>query len=134
MRRTILTAAVLSLLVPAMARAQRPTPAAADTARPTAQDFDRLVRDATLRQGFFDLYEKADKLYLVVPRERLGQEFLLSYQIARGIGASGLFGGTMLNIFETSLVALERHGDRVYLVQRPHRFTAADSATRSDFH
>lgn len=45
-------------------------------------------------------------------------------KIAQGIGANGLFGGTMLNLFEANVVALERHGEQVFLVQRPHRFTA----------
>ena len=48
----------------------------------------------------------------------------MNFEIARGIGAGGLYGGTMLNIFEASIVAFERHGDRIYLVQRPHRFVA----------
>jgi len=52
-------------------------------------------------------------------------------KIAQGIGAGGLFGGTMLDIFEGKIMALERHGDRVFLVQRPHRFTAvSDPAAR----
>jgi hypothetical protein len=89
--------------------------------------FADLVSGAVHRPGFFDTYEKGDNLYLVVPRDRLGQDFLMAYEIARGIGAAGLFGGTMLDIFEGHLVALERHGDRVFLVQRPHRFTARRS-------
>ena len=35
-----------------------------------------------------------------------------------------LYGGTMLNIFEGKVVALERHGNTLYLVQKPHRFPA----------
>ena len=54
----------------------------------------------------------------------LGQPFAL--KIAQGVGSNGLFGGTMLSIFEGSVVALERYGDRVFLVQRPHRFTARE--------
>jgi hypothetical protein len=105
---------------------QRP---AADTAARAGQDFARLTRDATRSSGFFDFYQKPGVLYLALPRERLGQEFLVNFQIAQGIGASGLFGGTMLSIFESKLVAFERHGERVYLVQRPHRYRARDAAT-----
>ena len=43
-------------------------------------------------------------------------------KIARGIGTSGVFGGTMLDIFEGRLVAFERHGDKIYFVKRQHRF------------
>jgi hypothetical protein len=88
--------------------------------------FDEVVKGATRRAGFFDAYEKGESLFLVIPAERLGRDFLMEFKIAQGVGARGLFGGTMLSIFEGNVVALERHGDRVFLVQRPHRFTARE--------
>ncbi len=105
-----------------------PRPPAAQAARPDngLRPFAELTRGAEERSGFFDTYEKGDKLWIAVPQERLGEEFLVTYEIAQGIGAGGLFGGTMLNIFEGSIVAFERYGDRVFLVQRPHRFTGGD--------
>jgi hypothetical protein len=87
------------------------------------KDFEELTEDATAREGFFDTYEKSDKLYMAIPQDRLGEEFLLAFQIAQGIGGRSLYGGTMLDIFEGALVSLERHGDRVYLIRQPHRFT-----------
>ncbi len=51
---------------------------------------------AGARPGFFDTYQKEDKLYLAIPRDRLGKDFLMEMKIAQGIGANGLFGGTML--------------------------------------
>ena len=108
--------------------AARPAGAPAQEApRPAAGPFKpwaEVTKDATRRQGWLDTYEKGDALYLAVPRDRLGKDFLISYQISQGVGAAGLFGGTMLNIFEGSVVALERHGDRVFLVRKPTRFTA----------
>lgn len=97
---------------------------AAPAQRSPFKPFDEVVRDAVRRDGFFETYEKGDQLFLVVPKERLGEKFLMGYQIAEGIGAAGLFGGTMLDIFEGSIVALERHGERVFLVRHPSRFTA----------
>ena len=86
--------------------------------------FADLVKGATRREGYFETYEKGENLYLVIPKDRLGKDFLMEMKIAQGIGAAGLFGGTMLNIFEGQVMALERRGDRVMLVQRPHRYTA----------
>ncbi|MGH7608099.1 MAG: zinc-dependent metalloprotease [Gemmatimonadales bacterium] len=113
-------------------RPASPTPAAGrDSAGGGLKQFADVVRGAVHRPGLFDTYQKGEHLYLVIPPDRVGQEFLLVYEIAQGIGAAGLFGGTMLDIFEGHLVALERHGDRVFLVERPHRFTAkGDSAAR----
>lgn len=86
--------------------------------------FAKLIDGAEIIEGFFTFYQKDDKLMLAVSEEQLDNEFLLNYQIARGIGASGLYGGTMLNIFESELVALRKQNNRIMLVKKPHRYTA----------
>jgi len=88
------------------------------------EDFEELVEGAEVSPGFFDLYTKEGRLYLAVPADRLGQDFLMDMRVARGVGAAGLFGGTTLGSSEMSLMAFEKHGEDVYLVQRPHRFGA----------
>ena len=89
--------------------------------------FETVVGDAEMQEGFFDVYEKTDKLFLAIPQDKLDKDFLLTFEIARGIGARGLFGGTMLNIFEGKLVTFERRGNTVLLVQKPHRYPAEAS-------
>lgn len=86
--------------------------------------FEEVVRGATAREGFLDTYEKGDHLWLAVPPDRLGKDLLLVPRLDRGIGAGGLFGGLMFDRQAASIVAFERHGDRVFLVKRAHRFTA----------
>jgi hypothetical protein len=96
------------------------------------EDFAELTEGAEVHEGFLDLYAKDGKLYVAVPRERLGENFLMEYKIARGVGANYLFGGLMLSVFEqgfdSDVMALEKHGKKLYLVQRPHRFTAERDA------
>ncbi len=118
------------LAVPALLAAQQPAPAGG--APPAAQrpagalrPFAELTKDAVVRKGFFDTYQKDDKLYLAIPKDRLASDFLMEMKLAQGIGTAGLYGGTMLNLFEGNLVSIERHGDQVFLVQKPHRFTGA---------
>ena len=120
---------------PAAIAAQQPQQPAAGApasapARPASpyRNFGDLTKDAVVRTGFFDTYQKEDKLYLAIPKNRLGQEFLMEMKIAQGIGANGLFGGTMLSLFEANIVAIERHGEQLFLVQKPHRFTARNNA------
>jgi hypothetical protein len=122
------TAAAASAAHPAGAPAAEAPHPAAGPYKPWAD----VTKDATRRQGWLDTYEKGDALYLAVPKERLGKDFLISYQISQGIGAANLFGGTMLNIFEGSVVAMERHGDRVFLVRRPIRFTAPEGSPAAE--
>jgi hypothetical protein len=113
----------------ASAPAQAGAPQAGAPSRASGlRPFAELTRDATERSGFFDTYEKGDALYMAVPKEWLDRDFLLTFQIAQGIGAGGLFGGTMLNIFEGSVVAFEQHGERLFLVQKPVRFTAPEGS------
>ena len=125
------------LALPAALAAQQPAqPAPGGGAPPAAarpagglRPFGELTKDAVVRTGFLDTYQKDDKLYLAVPKSRLGSNFLMEMKLAQGIGTAGLYGGTMLNLFEANVVALERHGDQIFLVQKPHRYTAvSDSA------
>ena len=86
--------------------------------------FAELIKDATYREGFVDMYEKEGKLYFAITPDMLNKEFLMNFEISQGIGSSGLYGGTMLNIFEGSLVTLEKHEGKIFLVQKPHRYVA----------
>lgn len=131
--RRLLTSILVA--IPAALSAQQPQgqPAAAATppaARPASpyKNFAELTKDAVVRTGYLDSYQKEDKLYLAIPRDRLGKDFLMEMKLAQGIGANGLFGGTMLSIFEANVVSIERHGEQLFLVQRPHRFTAVNNA------
>ena len=97
------------------------------------EDFAELTEGAAVHEGYFDLYEKDGKLWLAIEPDRLGEDFLMEYKIAQGVGANFLFGGLMLSFFESDVVAIEKRGQRLLLVQRPHRFTATgdDRAARA---
>lgn len=86
--------------------------------------FEALAEGATHVGGFLEAYRKGDKLYLAITPDQLGRDFLVDYRVAQGIGARGVFGGTTTSYFEMDLVAIEKHGERVFLVKRPHRFGA----------
>ena len=88
------------------------------------KNFRDLTREALQRTGFFDTWQTSDHLYLAIPESRLGEHFLFASQLSRGIGVRGLVGGRMAEK-EGNIVALERFGDKVYLLQKPVRFTAS---------
>ncbi|MGH7559696.1 MAG: zinc-dependent metalloprotease [Gemmatimonadales bacterium] len=128
-------AILAALAAPALLAAQQPAqpqagapPAGAQRPAGALRPFAELTKDAVVRKGFLDTYQKDDKLFLAIPRERLGADFLMEMKLAQGVGAAGLYGGTMLNLFEGNIVALERHGDQIFLVQKPHRFNAPGDA------
>jgi hypothetical protein len=116
---------------PATPPGTAPNAAAAQGApqqRPGPRPFAEVTKGAEVRTGFFDTYEKDDKVYIAVPRERLGKDFLMEMKLAQGIGANGLYGGTMLNLFEANIMSLERRGDQIFLLQKPSRFTGGRDA------
>lgn len=112
------------VVVPPSSGSASPLTSSGDQKSGDFQDFGTLTAGSVFRVGFFDTYEKGNHLYLMVPPERYGKDLLLTFTVAQGVGARWLLGGLMLNIFDGYIVAFERHGDNVYLLQRPHRFTA----------
>lgn len=119
-RHTLTLACMLFLFFAGTAFAQEGGEEEADT----TDQFAELIEETTHQEGFIDTYTKDGTLYLAIPRDMLNEEFLMNYEIAQGIGSSGLYGGTMLNIFEGNLVAFEEHEGKIFLVQRPHRYKA----------
>lgn len=101
-------------------------PASAE--EPAKKSFAELVAGATERKGLFDTWEKGDHLYLAIPSERLGRELLLVPRIRQGIGAEGLYANIMFTRLEASVIAFERRGERVFLLELPHRFTADEGS------
>ena len=90
--------------------------------------YEELTKDAEQYEGYFDLYQKEDNLYLSVPTDRLNEQFLMNFELARGIGSAGLYGGSMLSYFEGLLVSFEKHEGKIKLVQHPHRYTADENS------
>lgn len=88
----------------------------------------RVTAASKRHSGFFEIYQKGDQLYLVVPRQQLGQEFLLHARIARGIGIAPLFTGLLtLN----APVSLSEHDGRVYLLRHQLNLTARGELGRA---
>jgi hypothetical protein len=119
-----LSVALVALLsAPRLTVAQQ-DPSGDDEPETPFADFEAIAENAEHMPGFFDMYAKEGKLWMAVPQEMLGDGFMLDTRVAQGIGASGLYGGTTLEYFEMGLMAIEHHGERAYLMRRPHQFMA----------
>ncbi len=92
----------------------------------SGNDYEKITKEAKKYEGYFDLYHNDDKLYLSVPADRLKEQFLMNFELARGIGSSGLYGGSMLNYFEGLLVSFESHEGKLFLLMHPHRYKAEE--------
>ena len=129
MKRTLLIFMCAAWLFSACSTTQKAADNQNDSAQSSSQaEYEKLIKDAEKYEGYFDLYQKDDKLYLSVSEDQLNQPFMMNFELARGIGAAGLYGGTMLNIFEGLLVSFEKHEGKIMLVQHPHRYKADPSS------
>ncbi|MEX0719062.1 MAG: zinc-dependent metalloprotease [Balneolaceae bacterium] len=128
MKKTLLLLCGLILLIPEFSLAQKGKKNAEDEKE---VKFDELIKDAEKIEGLFDLYHTEDKLYMALDEKALDKDFLMNFEIARGIGASGLYGGTMLNIFEGLLVSLQKEEGKIFLMQKPHRYVAEEGSPAS---
>ncbi len=126
--KKVLTLFAAALFFVSCAASQNATKSESSAAEKESSEneYTKLIKDAEKYEGFFDLYQKESNLYISVPKERLDKKFLMNFEIATGIGSSGLYGGTMLNIFEGLLVSFEKHEGKIFLIQHPHRYTAEE--------
>jgi hypothetical protein len=83
--------------------------------------WDEAIKGAEKLDGFFTVYRKPDELLFAVRKEQLEREFLGVFTLSQGIGTAFVLGGLPLN---DRLLAFERHGDRLLLLERNTRFTA----------
>jgi len=90
--------------------------------------YAETIKDTELHEGFFDAYYKEGHLYFAIPETKLGQPFLATFEIAQGIGAAGIYGGTMLNIFEGLIMSFEKREDKIALEQHPTHYTGEDGS------
>ncbi|MFZ6723389.1 zinc-dependent metalloprotease [Undibacterium sp. Ji49W] len=82
--------------VPAANGAATPVPGAAPAAAPTAmRPFKDIIKDAKELKGFFNLYQKDDKVWLEIRPEQFDKPFLFTYNIPNSIGERGLYGSQM---------------------------------------
>jgi len=79
------------LAVPAAAVAQTAPPSAAAAAAPAhgPQSYDSFVRDSTVSPGLLPVIHKDGKVYLVVSRDQLDQDFIQTAVPYSGLGGFG---------------------------------------------
>ena len=125
-RMLTLFALLGTLLIPLPSSAAGPppgkgAPAAAEEKDKPFQDWKKVTKDAEVKKGFFNLYQKRENLYLELAPHQLDQPVLGIFSLARGIGTNGVLGGLPV---DNKLVEFHRAGDRVLVIQKNTRFTA----------
>lgn len=71
-----------------------------------------------VRQGFFPTVDQSGKVLVVVPKGRLGRDFLLHAELTQGLAVKELSPGVGYAALNDLLVAFERRGNELLLVRR----------------
>lgn len=101
-----------------------PAPAPVKTRAPAAAPANKPTEPAAtaplgkLRQGFFPTVDQSGKVLLVVPKGRLGRDFLLHAELTQGLAVKELSPGVGYAALNDLLVTFERRGNELLLVRR----------------
>ena len=120
----------------AAASAPRPFAPAASAAAATPPvpglppPFATVIKDAKKTEGLIGYWQKDEKVWLELKPEDFNKPFFLSPKLARGIGESGIFGGSMRvpgSMLESRIVEFRRIYNVVQLVAVNSDFVVRDA-------
>ncbi|MBC3907182.1 zinc-dependent metalloprotease [Undibacterium umbellatum] len=96
-------------------------PVAAPAPAPGLRPFKDIIKDAKELKGFFNLYQKDDKVWMEIRPEQFDKPFLFTYNIPNSIGERGLYGSQMGRGYQA---VFKRIGNQVQLLARNTEFYA----------
>ena len=92
--------------------------------------FAVVIKDAKKTEGMIGFWQKDEKVWLELKPEDFNKPFFLAPKLARGIGESGIFGGSMLvpgSMVESRIVEFRRVYNVVQLVAVNSDFVVRDA-------
>ena len=101
------------------AAAQAPATVRPDPAAP--KPFAEIIKDAKLTPGFFNTYQKDDKVWIEVKPEQLDSPFFFQINSTRGLGEGGVYPNWMLR---SHIAEFKKHGNIMQLIAKNHRFNS----------
>ena len=101
-----------------------PAGAPGAAARPDAaapKPFAEIIKDAKLTSGYFNIYQKDEKVWIEIKPEQFDSPFYFQVNSTRGLGEGGIYPNWMLR---GHIVEFKKLGNNVQLIAKNHRFTA----------
>ena len=97
-------------------------PAATTAPTPGApRPFKDIIKDAKETKGFFNLWQKDDKVWIEVKPEQLDKPFLLALVNTGGLGEARIYGGLM---DDNGIAYFKKVGNQMQLILANERFRA----------
>ncbi|MGS0754219.1 zinc-dependent metalloprotease [Roseateles sp. GG27B] len=89
---------------------------------PTApKPFADVIKEAKSQDGLFPIWRKDEKVWLEIPKDKIGKPFLFTVNVAKGVGERGLYASQM---GVDHLVEWRRIGNQIQLVALNTAFRA----------
>lgn len=130
---TIFAASMLMAFSASVAAQDAAAPAVAATAsKPDAaapKPFKEIIKDAKEMKGFFNLYQKDEKVWIEIKPDQINKPFFFSYNIPNSVGERGLYGSQMGG---SHMAVFKKIGNQVQLIARNTRYTAAPGTPQAD--
>jgi hypothetical protein len=86
-----------------------------------------VIKDAKQQDGYFPVWRKDERVWLEIPRDRIGRPFLFTWNVANSIGERGLYASQM---GRDLLVEWRRVGNQLQLVALNTQFRASVAGDR----
>jgi hypothetical protein len=121
---TSLAAFAQAPAAPAAAPGATPAaPAATPPAPGTPRPYKDVIKDAKETKGFFNLWQKDDKVWIELKPEQLEKPFYVSIIATQGLGEKRFYGGLM---GPRTVAFFRKAGTQVQLIARNDRFRAQE--------
>ena len=108
---------------PSQASSAAAAAAAAVAALAAQKPFAEVVKGAKVTPGFFNIYERDDKVWIEIAPEQFDQPFFFNFSFASGLGEKWFYGGMMLDSYIATFHRLSH--TQVQLIARNTEFFAA---------
>ncbi|MBC7622575.1 MAG: zinc-dependent metalloprotease [Aeromicrobium sp.] len=147
-RKTLVAAVIATLTSTAFAQTPAPAPAgapvppapgtvaapgapAAGAPTPSApRPFKEIIKDAKKVAGFFDVYQKDEKVWLAIKPEQFDKPFFFTYNIPQSVGERGLYGSQMGG---AEMAVFRKIGTQIQLIAKNTEFYAAPGTPQAQF-
>jgi Met-zincin/Domain of unknown function (DUF5117) len=106
---------------PAAAAAAGGPPGGAGAVPGAPRPFKDIIKDAKMTPGFFNVYQKDEKVWLAIRPDQLDKPFFFTYNIPQSVGERGLYGSQMGG---AELAVFKKIGNQVQLIAKNAEFYA----------
>ena len=105
-------------------------PAAGAPAAPAPRPFKDIIKDAKLTPGFFNTYQKDEKVWLAIRPEQFDKPFFFTFNIPQSVGERGLYGSQMGG---AELAVFKKIGNQIQLIAKNAEYYATPGTPQAKF-